>query len=84
MPTVFCAPSRYVQGPGVTASLASEMQIVGLDGPVLLIASARIERMLQPVWDRSFAAKDMAFQVHRFGGECSSAQIEQLRLEVTL
>jgi glycerol dehydrogenase len=77
MLSVFCAPSRYVQGPGATGAIAREMKTVGLEGPVLIIASSRIEAMLRSAWEESFSAESFAFGVQRFGGECSPSEIQR-------
>jgi len=55
------------------------MKTVGLGGPTLIIASARIEAMLRSVWEKSFASEDVAFAVQRFGGECSGSEIERCK-----
>ena len=40
VPMVFCSPLRYVQGPGAMTRLATEMEAVGLAGPVLVVAGS--------------------------------------------
>lgn len=77
MLSVFCAPSRYVQGPGATEHLAREMQILGLEGPVLIVASPRIEALLRATWESSLGEANFAFAVQSFGGECSASEIER-------
>ena len=74
---VFCSPSRYVQGPGATGRVAAQMTTMGLEGPALIVASPRVERMLRAHWESSFDEEGLRFAVHSFGGECSRVEIER-------
>jgi len=47
MHRVFCSPLRYVQGEGVTTRLAAEMAVIGLAGPVLVVAGRSVERIIE-------------------------------------
>ena len=78
MLSVFAAPSRYVQGRGATASLGREMVGLGLEGPVLVVAGRSAESMLGATWAESFRQVGLAHVVHRFGGECSRAEIARV------
>jgi glycerol dehydrogenase len=78
MLSVFSSPSRYTQGKNATESLGSEMKKLGLDGPALIVAGRSAERLLSETWSRSLGAGHIAFAVHRFGGECSSTEIESV------
>ncbi len=73
---VFCAPARYVQGRHATAQLGSVLTAMGLDGPVLIVASARVESMLGAAWARTLGAVGIHYAVHHFGGECSQPEID--------
>lgn len=72
---VFCAPSRYVQGANATASLGSVLAGMGLTGPLLIVASARIAARLGPTWEATLEAAGIQHLVHQFGGECTQAEI---------
>lgn len=76
MLSVFCAPSRYVQGRDATLDLGHQMTHLGLSGPALVVATPRVVRLLGESWQSAFAQADMAYQVHDFGGECSQDQID--------
>lgn len=74
-PAVFCAPSRYTQGPGSTQLLGSEMKTLGLEGPILLIAGRTAEKVLAETWRKSLQDEDFQYEILRFGGECSHSEI---------
>lgn len=74
MLSVFCSPSRYVQGRDATQSLGEHLAHVGLTGPALIIASPRTQARLSDAWARAFAGREYA--VHTFGGECTQAEID--------
>jgi glycerol dehydrogenase len=78
MLSVFCSPGRYTQGKDATEALGSEMKKLGLDGPALIVAGKSAERMLAETWSRSLGGKRIPFEVHRFGGECSTLEIERV------
>ena len=50
MHRVFCSPLRHVQGDGVTTRLAAEMGVIGLAGPVLVVAGRSAAKELAAVW----------------------------------
>jgi glycerol dehydrogenase len=76
MLTVFCSPSRYTQGSNSTLSLGREMVTLGLAGPALIVAGKTAIAVLSDTWRHSFEDAGLAYQVYRFGGECSLAEIE--------
>src|SRR3954462_6719010 len=71
MLSVFTSPSRYTQGKGATAALGREMNALGLEGPVLIIAGKTVIGLLAATWRRSLDEAGLGHAVHRFGGECS-------------
>jgi len=75
MLSVFCAPSRYVQGRDATAALGEQLVHLGLRGPALIVASERIATMLGDAWRTSLDAAGIVFVTHHFGGECSQHEI---------
>jgi glycerol dehydrogenase len=79
MLTVFTSPSRYTQGKGATAALGLEMTALGLEGPVLIIAGKTVIGLLAQTWQRSLEEAGLKHAVHRFGGECSLAEIERVK-----
>ncbi len=79
MLSVFCSPARYTQGKDATAALGAEMTAIGLEGPALIVASRRIAGLLGTTWKTSLAAANITYGVHHFTGECSSAEIEQVK-----
>jgi glycerol dehydrogenase len=81
MHRVFCAPSRYIQGEGVTARLAIEMAVLGLHGPVLVVAGGSAVAALAPVWEAAMSAAGWHRRVRTFGGECTTAEIDALVAE---
>jgi glycerol dehydrogenase len=79
MLSVFTAPSRYTQGKGATAALGQEMTALGLEGPVLIIAGRTVIGLLEATWRQSLSEPGLKHTIHRFGGECSLAEIERAK-----
>lgn len=52
---VFCAPSRYTQGPDAMGQLGPEIRGLGLEGPALIVAGRSAIRLLSDIWANSFA-----------------------------
>lgn len=72
---VFCAPSRYTQGPHATEQLGSEIGRLGLEGPAFIVAGRSAIRLLSGTWAKTFAEAGMRHEVFAFSGECSAAEI---------
>ena len=79
MLTVFCSPSRYTQGRKSTLSLGKEMATLGLVGPALIVAGKTAIAVLSDTWRLSLENAGIAYQIYRFGGECSIAEIERVK-----
>lgn len=77
MLSVFCSPSRYVQGRNATAELGDQMKKCGLAGPAYLIASGSSQDRLGEAWSASLKSAEIEFQVGEFTGECSQAAIDE-------
>lgn len=77
--SVFCSPTRYTQGKDATEALGAEMVAIGLEGPVLIVASQRVADRLGDTWKASLAAENISYRVHHFSGECSSTEIERAK-----
>lgn len=75
---VFCAPSRYTQGPQATLQLGSEMHNLGLEGPAFILAGRSAIRLLADTWAKTFADAGMQYKVVAFAGECTSAEIHRV------
>jgi glycerol dehydrogenase len=75
MLSVFCSPSRYVQGRDATEQLGPEMVAMGFTGPALIVASPSPRRFLQAVWERSLGGAGVELGVHEFGGECTRSEV---------
>jgi len=79
MLTVYCSPSRYTQGSNSTLFLGKEMTSLGLRGPALIVAGKTAISTLSEAWRLSLGDAGFAYQVYRFGGECSIAEIERVK-----
>jgi glycerol dehydrogenase len=79
MLSVFCSPSRYTQGKGATLALGREMAALGLEGPALIIAGKTVIGRLAETWTASLGEARLRHAVHRFGGECSLAEVERVK-----
>jgi len=74
---VFCAPTRYTQGPHATEQLGAEIRKLGLEGPALVVAGRTAIRLLSATWRRTFAEVGMRHEVFPLAGECSAAEIRR-------
>jgi glycerol dehydrogenase len=77
---VFCAPSRYTQGKNATAALGQEMTTLGLQGPALIVAGQSASQLLAETWAQTLGEAGIQHAVYRFGGECSLAEIERIKV----
>jgi glycerol dehydrogenase len=55
------------------------MAALGLEGPVLIIAGKTVIGRLAETWASSLGEAKLQHAVHRFGGECSLAEIERVK-----
>lgn len=76
---VFSSPARYTQGPNATQDLCREMARLGIGGPALIVAGNSARALLQDTWKKTFAERSCGLDIHRFGGECSLAEIARIR-----
>lgn len=73
---VFRAPSRYIQGEGVLAQLAEEVQSLGKS--FLLISDDVVWEITGETVEKSFENTDASFDYVAFNGEASRQEIERL------
>ncbi len=78
MLSVFSSPGRYTQGRNATAALGQEMTRIGLAGPALIVAGQSAARLLSDTWAQTLGAAGIAYAVHPFGGECSTAEVDEV------
>lgn len=76
---VFASPARYTQGMNATESLGSEMTGLGIEGPALIVSGGSALAQLSDTWKRTFEEVSLRYGIHRFGGECSQAEIQRIR-----
>ena len=74
---IFCAPSRYTQGPGATRHLGEELKTLGLTGPVLVVAGRSARRLLEARWAETFKESGLSYTIFDFAGECTAAEIRR-------
>ncbi len=79
MLAVFSSPSRYTQGKGATSALGQEISALGMEGPVLIIASRTVIGLLAPTWQQTLTEAGLKHTVHCFSGECSLTEIERVK-----
>jgi glycerol dehydrogenase len=72
---VFCAPTRYTQGPHATEQLGLEIRGLGLEGPALIVAGRSAIRLLSQTWAKTFREAGMQHQVFAFAGESTAAEV---------
>lgn len=78
MLSVFCAPSRYVQGRNATGQLPGELIRLGIGGRCLILASPTAFKLLNELWQTAFEKSAIPLDVVLFNGECSRSEIERL------
>ena len=66
-------------GQGGDRRAGREMAALGLEGPVLIIAGKTVIGRLAETWKSSLDEAKLHHAVHRFGGECSLAEIERVK-----
>lgn len=76
---VFCAPTRYTQGPNATEQLGAEIRALGLEGPAIIVAGRSAIRLLSETWKRTFSEAGLSHEVFPFAGECTAAEIRRGR-----
>lgn len=76
MLSIFCSPSRYVQGRDATAQLGDQLKHIGLTGKALIVASDATAGRLEAAWRQSLPAAGIEYHRYNFGGECSQNQID--------
>ena len=54
------------------------MTVMGLSGPVLIVASPSPLRILEATWRKTFAEVKIAFTIHTFAGECTHAEVKRI------
>ena len=79
MLSTFCSPIRYTQGKNASLSLGNEMVTLGMEGPAVVVAGRSALALLAETWRRSLGEAGIAYEVHRFGGECSASEIERVK-----
>lgn len=79
MISIYCSPSRYVQGPNATASLGSEMSKLGLTGNTFILSGKSAKKHLTDIWEKSFSEASIAYKTCLFAGECSKQEIERVK-----
>ena len=78
MLTVFCSPSRYVQGKNATDALADEMAKFGWSGKVMIIAGKSAAKLLGDSWQSNLPKAGFTVLIEKFSGECSTSEIDRL------
>ncbi len=78
MLTVFCSPSRYVQGKNATDALAYEMAKFGWSGKVMIIAGKSAAKLLSDTWQSNLPKAGFTVLIEKFSGECSTSEIDRL------
>ncbi len=79
MISVFSSPARYTQGLNATQKLGEELALLGLEGPALIVAGGSALAQLFDTWNQTLGEAKCSYNVHRFGGECSLAEILRIR-----
>lgn len=78
---VFGCPGRYVQGRNATAQLGEQLKKVGIESPVVILASGSANRLLAATWEAALPAAGYQYSMVKFNGECCVSEIERLAEE---
>lgn len=79
MLSIFCAPSRYVQGRDATSKLGDEMKKLGLTGRAVIIAGSSAAELLHEIWLAALSDAGIALNIVEFRGECSQEEINRCK-----
>lgn len=79
MLSVFCSPSRYVQGRDATRNLGSEIDALGLGKRACLIAGKQALKHLELTWEEALTETNISYALSEFSGECSRKEIDRLK-----
>ena len=82
MRSVFCSPTRYVQGRDATNNLGDEIHFLGLGKRVCIIHSKSAMRLLDDTWRASMKNAKISFILCRFQGECTRDEIARIKAVV--
>ena len=78
MNTIFCSPLRYTQGLDATQALGTELSVLGLKGPVLIVTSGSPRQRLESVWRQTLGTEGISFSIVDFAGECTREEVARL------
>ena len=81
MDKIIYSPMKYVQGPGAWERLADYADALGAKS-AYAVAGPHVLKHYWPVVEKGFAAQNIPLHAHRFGGECSMAEIKQIVNEI--
>jgi glycerol dehydrogenase len=70
-----------VQGRDATAQLGEQLQKVGIESPIVILASGSASRLLAATWQATLPAAGYQYSVVKFNGECCASEIERLAEE---
>lgn len=79
MLSVFCSPSRYVQGRDATKNLGAEIDSLGLGKRGCLISGQSAIKLLEDTWNESLTEKNISYALAEFSGECSRGEIDRIK-----
>lgn len=79
MLSVFCSPSRYVQGRDATRQLGAEIDALGLGKRGCLIAGRSAIGLLEDTWNETLTDKNISYALAEFSGECSRPEIDRIK-----
>ncbi len=75
---VMLAPGRYVQGPGALDHMGEQLEILGLQNPLILV-SPSAKKAVGAAITQSLDARGLAYAFVDFGGECTRTEIERIK-----
>jgi glycerol dehydrogenase len=79
MLSVFCSPSRYVQGRDATSKLGIEIDALGLGKRACLIAGRSAIKLLESTWNETLTDSNISYALAEFSGECSRLEIDRIK-----
>jgi len=79
MLSVFCSPSRYVQGRDATRKLGAEVDSLGLGKRACLIAGRSAIKHLESTWNETLPEHNISYALAEFTGECSRVEIDRIK-----
>lgn len=77
MVSIFCSPSRYVQGARATLMLGDELKYLNLEAPIYILSSRSSCKIFKDMWEETLSKHSLEYHVEEFQGQCGTKEINR-------